>query len=187
MKNTIAVLAIVSLMLLASCGTKDVTKTVEKTTQNVAKTTETVVEDTMEKADETMEKATETVEEVMEKTDDAMEKVEEVMEKESDTSAVMAGSYAPYSEDMLAKTDNTVLFFHASWCPGCRATDEALSGETIPDDLTVLKLDFDNSGELRKKYGVTGQHTFVQVDADGNEVAKWRGSKNSADIVAQLK
>jgi thioredoxin-related protein len=31
--------------------------------------------------------------------------------------------------------------------------------------------------ELAKKYGVTYQHTFVQIDAEGNEVTKWNGGK----------
>jgi thioredoxin-related protein len=38
----------------------------------------------------------------------------------------------------------------------------------------VYKVDFDNSTELRKKYGVTDKHTFVQVDKQGNKISMWR-------------
>ena len=39
--------------------------------------------------------------------------------------------------------------------------------------------------ELKQKYGITTQHTFVQVDADGNEVAKWTGSLTADEIAEQ--
>jgi thioredoxin 1 len=76
---------------------------------------------------------------------------------------------------MVGKTEDTVIFFHATWCPSCRAADDAISSEVIPDRLTILKANFDNSTDLRKKYGVVAQHTFVQVDPNGNEVKKWLG------------
>ncbi len=50
--------------------------------------------------------------------------------------------------------------------------------------MTIVVVDFDTANDLRQKYGVTVQHTFVQVDAEGNELAKWSGSV-TADEVAQ--
>jgi len=38
---------------------------------------------------------------------------------------------------------------------------------------------------LRKEYGVTTQHTFVQVDPSGAEIAKWTGSEGGAEILAK--
>ena len=38
---------------------------------------------------------------------------------------------------------------------------------------------------LKRQYGVTVQHTYVQVDQDGNELAKWTGSVSGEDIAAQ--
>lgn len=68
-----------------------------------------------------------------------------------------------------------VYFFHASWCPICRSIDEAITSNTnaIPDGVTIIKTDFDSSIDLRKKYGVTYQYTFVQIDNNGNETAQW--------------
>jgi hypothetical protein len=43
-------------------------------------------------------------------------------------------------------------------------------------------VDFDNETDLRKKYGVTIQHTFVQIDKDGNSLAKWAGSTTAEEI-----
>lgn len=91
---------------------------------------------------------------------------------------------ATYQADPAAYSDGTVvLFFHADWCPECRATDEALTADGVPEDLTVVKVDFDTEDDLRQQYGVTQQHTFVQVDAEGNEITKWSGSADGAEIL----
>ena len=105
--------------------------------------------------------------------------------------AAASGAYitlADYegSKDMY-DTGTVVLFFHATWCPTCKATEENLNADPalIPEGLAIVKVDFDNSDDLRQQYGVTTQHTFVQVDADGNELAKWTGTLTAQDIDAQ--
>jgi thiol-disulfide isomerase/thioredoxin len=143
-------------------------------------------------AEEVMESESAMADEVME-SESAMES--EVMESESamaDDAAMAAhGSYitlADYqgNKDMYAK-DDVVLFFHASWCPTCKATEENLNADPtgIPAGLTIVKVDYDNSDELKQQYGITTQHTFVQVDADGNELAKWTGTLTADDIAGQ--
>ena len=39
--------------------------------------------------------------------------------------------------------------------------------------------------DLRKQYGITQQHTFVQVDPDGGELATWTGSITGAENKAE--
>jgi thiol-disulfide isomerase/thioredoxin len=68
-----------------------------------------------------------------------------------------------------------VLFFHASWCPKCQDTD-ASAKAGMPPGLTLVKVDYDGANELRQKYGVTLQHTFVQVDDSGKALKKWVGT-----------
>lgn len=102
--------------------------------------------------------------------------------------AAPAGGYVSQAEflsdpDQYAGSD-VVLFFNASWCPTCRVADGNFQEEAFPAGLTVVSVDFDDNRDLKVQYGVTVQHTFVQVDASGNEVAKWTGS-NSVDEVAQ--
>ncbi len=77
-----------------------------------------------------------------------------------------------------------VYFFHATWCPSCRATDAAIGETGVPDGLTVVKVDYDTETDLRQRYGVTQQHTFVQVDENGAELSKWTGSQDGAAILA---
>lgn len=115
--------------------------------------------------------------EAMAKEEDAMVKEDEAMEN----GEVMSkhGSYvtlADYNADPSKYADSKkVYFFHASWCPICKSIDEEISSDTsaIPTGVTMIKTDFDSATDLRKKYGVTTQYTFVQVDDNGNETAQW--------------
>ena len=102
-----------------------------------------------------------------------------------------SGTYESYAPEKLAKaeTGRVVLFFHASWCPTCRAlnSDIEASKSEIPGDVTILKTDYDTETELKKKYGVTTQHTLVQVDKDGNMLTKWSGGSTLESIISKLK
>jgi len=100
-----------------------------------------------------------------------------------------AGSYislADYQSDPRQFDESdVVLFFHAPWCPTCQAAEQSLTSEPVPAGLTIVKVDFDSELELRRKYGVTVQHTFVQVTPDGRELATWSGSRSATEIQAQ--
>jgi hypothetical protein len=56
----------------------------------------------------------------------------------------------------------------------------------IPEDVVILRADYDEETELKQKYGVNYQHTLVQVDENGDELNQWAGSFNLEDIVNQL-
>ena len=93
---------------------------------------------------------------------------------------------ATYDADRAAYADSRiVLFFHAPWCPNCRATEESLNADGVPDGLTIVKVDFDSQTDLRQEYGVTYQHTYVLVDTDGTALKKWTGTETGADIAAE--
>ena len=100
------------------------------------------------------------------------------------------GSYENYdaAKLALASTGDVVLFFHAPWCPTCRALNSDIEGNlsTIPVGVTILKTDYDSSSDLKKKYGVTYQHTFVQVDAKGNMIKKWSCGNTLASVLTQI-
>jgi hypothetical protein len=50
-----------------------------------------------------------------------------------------------------------------------------------------LKVDYESSTELKKKYGVTYQHTLVQVDAQGNMITKWSGGNTLESLLEKIK
>lgn len=146
-----------------------------------------MMEDKMEKSEDVMEDKMEKDGEAMMKKDEVMEdKMEAKTEEVAAPAGSLAGTYAAYDASMVGKTDKTVLFFHAAWCPSCVSADKGISAGEVPEGLTILKADFDSSTDLRKKYGVTSQHTFVQVDAEGNLVNKWSGGNSIDDIIERL-
>lgn len=120
---------------------------------------------------------------MMEKKDGAM------MEK--DGAMMSKGSYEMYDATKLAmaKDGKVVLFFKASWCPTCRALDADIKANrsAIPGGVTILEVDYDKSGDLKQKYGVTMQHTLVQVDASGNQIMKWSGGNTLTSVTEKLK
>jgi thiol-disulfide isomerase/thioredoxin len=118
---------------------------------------------------------------------------ETMMQNESMKTATMSSEmkndsrYLPFTPEAFSDSANSrrVLFFYANWCPTCQPADASFSEyiKDIPSDVTVLRVNYNDTAtdqaekELAKKYGVTYQHTFVQIDAEGNEVTKWNGGK----------
>ena len=125
------------------------------------------------------------------KTDSMMKEDETGVMATGDT-MMKAGSYEAYAPEKVAlasATHDVVLFFRASWCPTCRVVDADIKANLskIPASLAILDVNYDTSAALKKKYGVTYQHTFVQVDKDGNLIKKWSGSPTLSAIVAEVK
>jgi thiol-disulfide isomerase/thioredoxin len=85
--------------------------------------------------------------------------------------------YTAYSADVLTNGKPKVLFFHAAWCPICRNADtkmQAWYSDGHPA-LDSYKVDYDTEMELKARYGVTYQHTYVLVDGQGNAVQTLQG------------
>lgn len=77
----------------------------------------------------------------------------------------------------LAAAGPTILYFHATWCPTCQATMlsfEARWPEVRPG-LTLVIADYDSETELKTRYGVTYQNTYVQVAPDLSRIQVWNG------------
>ncbi len=88
----------------------------------------------------------------------------------SDTAVVAPrATYTVYSQakfDQARNQDkNVVLFFHASWCPTCRALDTEIKNglNRIPNNTEILKIDYDQYSDLKREYNVRYQHTLVFI------------------------
>lgn len=162
-----------------------------KSNQKATTTEEAMKEEVMVKDDVMMQ---EEVDGAMMEGDDVMMKEEDAMtggDTMMEEAMMGTGSYEVYSADKIAKANDgkVVLFFKASWCPTCRALDADIKAQlkTIPADVTILEVDYDKYKDLRQKYGVTTQHTLVQVDGAGNSLAKWNGSLTLATLLPNIK
>ena len=81
-----------------------------------------------------------------------------------------------------------VLYFYATWCPTCSVANEdfTVNAARIPQDVVIFRTNYDSEVELKRKYAITYQHTFVQVDENGNELAKWNGG-GLTELISNLK
>lgn len=97
-------------------------------------------------------------------------------------------AYQPYSKAAFdaARGMRRVLFFHATWCPTCKAADANITKNLagLPKNVVVFKTDYDRETALKRQYGITSQHTFVLVDAQGRALTKWSGG-GLREIVAK--
>ncbi len=76
----------------------------------------------------------------------------------------------------LAAAGPAVLFFSADGCPLCRADMRQIDSRLAElGNITVVVVDYDSNKKLRKQYGVTYQHTYVQIDGAGEKIALWNG------------
>lgn len=104
--------------------------------------------------------------------------------------------YVKYSKETLdqATKNRRVLFFYANWCPICKPADADFTTNVnkIPSDVTVIRVNYNDTDtdqeekDLAKKYAITYQHTFVQIDAEGKEVTKWNGGQTD-ELLAKIK
>ncbi len=167
-----AALSATALLLLAACGNGGTTTAADPAAAPASSAAPSS-SDPSPSADETGDKKTK----------------KDKKEKQAEP-AVAPGRYvdwADYDADRAAYADSdVVLFFHAPWCPSCRATEASIDADGVPDGLTLVKVDFDSATDLRQQYGVTYQHTYVHVDPDGTALKKWTGSETGADIAAEV-
>ena len=199
-KSTIAIVILVLAVVLGGVGVYALTQNGDnENSENTAneimeKENDAMMEGESESSndamqDESMEKETDNMEKndaMME--DKSMEKNEDVMEKpESNT-----GSYITFANYEASKSQynegDVVLFFNASWCPTCKALTKDIEANlgSIPSGTTIVSVDYDTYTDLRKKYGVTYQHTLVQVNPSGEQVKKWSGSPTLSSLLSQI-
>ena len=107
---------------------------------------------------------------------------QEVTEKKDESAN---SRYLSYSKTVFDTSSDKrrILYFYATWCPTCKIANEDFTANPnkIPEDMVVIRTNYNDpetdqeEKELAKKYGISYQHTFVQIDAQGKELKKWNG------------
>jgi thiol-disulfide isomerase/thioredoxin len=187
----VIVLAVIIGGVYASQNSKDDAMMAKEQMEQKAMEDKKMAEEKMMMEKKAMEEKEAMMKDDATKTDSMMKKDETSMMDKGET-MMKAGSYEVYAPEkvtLASATHDVVLFFRASWCPTCRAVDADIKANLskIPSTLAILDVDYDNSTALKQKYGVTYQHTFVQVDKDGNLIKKWSGSPTLSSLVSEVK
>jgi thioredoxin len=62
-----------------------------------------------------------------------------------------------------AEGKTTLLFFHAPWCPVCKAQEPKVTAQLNGDhkDIVAFKIDYDSNVPLRKELHVEKQSTLI--------------------------
>lgn len=96
--------------------------------------------------------------------------------------------YRTYDSATLSSLTGSriLLFFHADWCPTCQNFEKQILKATLPKDVVILKVDYDTATDLKKKYSVLSQSTFIQVDSSGNMYKRWLGKSELTDIISDM-
>ena len=117
---------------------------------------------------------------MMKKESDSMEKPDAMTKKPS---------YAAYSDSAVSSAlkegKKVYVFFHATWCPSCKALDADIEKNlsSIPADVLVFKADYDNETALKRKYGVTVQTTVITLNSDGSLANKALGVGSLSELL----
>lgn len=125
--------------------------------------------------------------------------VNEVMKPKEDLAMVKKDNisrYVEYSKTVLDQnvSKRRILYFYATWCPSCKIANEDFMANPnkIPEDVMVIRTNYNDPNtdqeekDLAKKYGITYQHTFVQIDNTGKEIIKWNGGQTD-ELIANIK
>ena len=80
---------------------------------------------------------------------------------------MMKNEFTPFTKEAHAKAmadgKTTLVFFHAPWCPVCRAQEPKVLAQLngAAKDVVAFKVDYDSNEALRKEMNVTKQSTLI--------------------------
>ncbi len=179
MKNPVIIFVVIAVVAVLGMGAYSMFQNSSQSDSTMKKD-----ENMMRKEDEGMDNG----DGAMMKKDEATMQDDKMMKDDGMMDEKMGkGGYVQYSKATLdeAAGNRRVLFFYASWCPTCKPADVSFTQNVskIPEDVTLIRVNYNDpetdqeEKDLAKKYAITYQHTFVQLDETGKEVTKWNGGQ----------
>lgn len=95
--------------------------------------------------------------------------------------------YIDYDQRKLTKQTN-ILFFTTTWDQDSKKIDKDImkNQSKIPMDTIIFKVNYDTEKELKEKYHITTQNTFVQINEKGKEIQQWTDSKTLNEILSKI-
>lgn len=94
------------------------------------------------------------------------------------------------AQNLVRNGERVVYFFKTASCASCKTAqkdlDTRLSTYSTPFVVVVVEYDKEPGKTLKEKYGISSDHTWIQIDADGNVVTKWQGGTTD-ELVSNIK
>lgn len=112
-----------------------------------------------------------------------------------------SSAYVPFTQAAYdaakASGQPTMLYFYATWCPICARQEPIIvdlfqGGEIADYGITALRVNFNDPDTdaaeraLAEQFGISYQHTFVLLDANGAVKAKFTGHQTKEQLKAAL-
>jgi len=96
-------------------------------------------------------------------------------------------SEADFQERVLRSNLPVLVDFFADWCYPCRVLSPLVAqvASDRADQVTVVKVDVDDSPGLARRYGIKGLPTLV-LFADGKEFKRLTGLTDEAGVLSML-
>lgn len=96
-------------------------------------------------------------------------------------------STAVFENKVLNAEGKVLIDFFATWCGPCRMIAPAIEeiAEEKAGELTVYKVDIDQSPELASRYGVRGVPTLMVFEG-GKPVGQMVGARPKASILQMI-
>lgn len=82
--------------------------------------------------------------------------------------------------------DRQVLFFHADRCSSCKVIEKDIQKNWVPEWIHIYEVNFDEEVELKEKYNVLTQTSFVEVDENGELLKRRVWGFGIDDIMEKL-
>lgn len=94
---------------------------------------------------------------------------------------------ADFESKVLGSQEKVLVDFFATWCGPCRMIAPYVEqiAEEKAGEVSVYKVDIDQSPELASRYGVRGVPTLMVFEG-GKPVAQMVGAQPKANILAML-
>lgn len=100
------------------------------------------------------------------------------------------GIYDLYDEDLIksAGENKVVLFFSSELCAECNNLDNDIltNKDEIPQNVLIMKVDFEVRQDLKDKYKVDKENTIVEIDQSGEMIKKFDNKKTLRDLLNEL-
>lgn len=100
------------------------------------------------------------------------------------------GIYDLYDEELIkeSKDKKIILFFSSDTCSDCRLLDKDIlsNKDDIPENLVIMKVDYDAMQELRQKYSIDKPNNLVMIKSNLDKVNNLPSAKTLDELLKSI-